>query len=129
VRLTAGPVVVQPVGHCLQRLFLTKEGFMRKNVVSIRWCMFLMAGLVSATSGATCLTDVLFLDLNPGAVLRWNQIAVDASGLDHTPLSEGEVRVFGHQLGPTRSSRAMAIVHIAMFDAINASLLRRTTRP
>lgn len=51
---------------------------------------------------------------------RWNQIAIDATGLDHTPIAPGEHRVFGEQLGPGRSSRAMAIVHIAMFDAINA---------
>jgi hypothetical protein len=58
-------------------------------------------------------------------VLRnWNQIAIDASGLDHTPVAPGETRVFGEQLGPTRSSRAMAIVHIAMFDAVNAIIGR-----
>jgi hypothetical protein len=45
-------------------------------------------------------------------VLRWNQIAIDASGADHAGL--------GEELGPGRSSRAMAIVHIAMFDALNA---------
>jgi hypothetical protein len=50
----------------------------------------------------------------------WNQIAVNASGLDHTPLAPGEIRVFGEQLGPGRASRAMAIVHIAIFDAVNA---------
>jgi hypothetical protein len=50
---------------------------------------------------------------------RWNQIAIDASGLDHTPVAAGEHRVFGEQLGPARASRAMAIVHIAMFDAVN----------
>ena len=38
----------------------------------------------------------------------WNQIAIDASGLDHTPLQPGENRVFGHQLGPGRSSRPNA---------------------
>lgn len=53
-------------------------------------------------------------------VRRWNEIAVNASGLDHTPVADGEGRVYGEQLGPGRSSRAMAIVHIAMFDAINA---------
>jgi hypothetical protein len=53
-------------------------------------------------------------------VRRWNRIAVDASGLDHTPVAAGEDRVFGEQIGPGRSSRAMAIVHIAMFDAVNA---------
>lgn len=53
-------------------------------------------------------------------VRHWNGIAVDASGLDHTPVAIGENRIFGEQLGPGRSSRAMAIVHIAIFDAINA---------
>src|SRR5262245_10178539 len=51
---------------------------------------------------------------------RWNAIALDASGLDHTPPAPGEDRVFGEQFGPGRSSRAMAIVHIAVFDALNA---------
>lgn len=56
------------------------------------------------------------------AVRRWNSIAIDASGLDHTPVRAGENRVFGEQVGPGRSSRAMAIVHIAMFDTITAVL-------
>lgn len=55
-----------------------------------------------------------------GYLLRWNQIAIDASGVDHTPVQDGETRFFGEQLGPGRSSRAMAIVHIAIADAVNA---------
>jgi hypothetical protein len=47
-------------------------------------------------------------------------LAINAAGLDHTPVAANETRVFGERLGPTRSSRAMAIVHIAVFDAINA---------
>jgi len=47
-------------------------------------------------------------------VLRWNQIAIDASGADHAGAKE--------QLGPGRSSRAMAIVHIAIFDGLNAAV-------
>jgi len=54
------------------------------------------------------------------SILRWNQIAIDASGFDHTPVAPGENRIFGEQLGPGRASRAMAIVHIAIFDALNA---------
>ena len=54
------------------------------------------------------------------AVGHWNEMAIDASGLDHTPVAFGEDRVFGEQFGPTRASRAMAIVHIAMFEAVNA---------
>jgi hypothetical protein len=53
-------------------------------------------------------------------VHRWNTIAIDASGLDHTPVAPDENRVFGEQYGPTRASRAMAIVHIAIFEAVNA---------
>jgi hypothetical protein len=53
-------------------------------------------------------------------LVRWNQIAIDASGVDHTPVDEGETRTFGEQLGPGRASRAMAIVHIAIADAVNA---------
>src|SRR2546423_167510 len=54
------------------------------------------------------------------SVRRWNEIAINASGLDHTPVAPGENRVFGEQLGPCRSSRALAIVHIAMFDTVNS---------
>ena len=53
-------------------------------------------------------------------VHRWNQVALDATGLDHTPVQPGENRVFGEQLGPGRASRAMAIVHIAIADAVSA---------
>src|SRR5205823_5950905 len=56
------------------------------------------------------------------SIHRWNAIAINASGLDHTPVAPGELRVFGEQLGPTRASRAMAIVHIAIFDSVNAVL-------
>ena len=53
-------------------------------------------------------------------VRYWNQVAIDTSGLDHTPVAPGDTRVFGEQFGRCRASRAMAIVHIAMFDALDA---------
>ena len=53
-------------------------------------------------------------------IRHWNEIAINASGLDHTPVAVGENRTFGEQLGPTRASRAMGIVHIAIFEAVNA---------
>jgi hypothetical protein len=60
-------------------------------------------------------------DTSPrGMVRHWNEVAIDASGLDHTPVANGETRIFGEQLGPARASRAMAIVHVAIFDAVNA---------
>jgi len=57
---------------------------------------------------------------NLDVLRRWNEIAINASGLDHTPVQIGENRVFGEQIGPCRSSRAIAIVHIAMFDTMNS---------
>jgi hypothetical protein len=53
-------------------------------------------------------------------LIHWNRIAIDASGLDHTRPAAGDSWTFGQQLGPGRSSRAMAIVHIAVFEAVNA---------
>ena len=63
--------------------------------------------------------------LQPGAdatsqLRYWHEIALHAVALDHTPVAPGENRVFGEQFGPTRTSRALAIVHIALFDAVNA---------
>src|SRR6185312_7204667 len=53
-------------------------------------------------------------------VRHWTSIAMIAQGVDHTPVQAGENRVFGEQYGPHRSSRALAIVHLAMFEAVNA---------
>jgi PAP2 superfamily len=52
--------------------------------------------------------------------LMWNEIALDTTAIDHTPVASGEDRRFGEQFGPHRASYAMAIIHIAMFDAENA---------
>ncbi len=60
------------------------------------------------------------INLTTNSLRHWNQIAIDASGLDHSPVPPGDDRVFGEQVGPGRSSKAMAIVHIAMFEAANA---------
>ena len=51
---------------------------------------------------------------------HWNRVAVDSSGLDHSPANVGAPHTPGHHPGPGRSSRAMAIVHIAIFEAVNA---------
>ncbi|MCE3225037.1 MAG: hypothetical protein K0S58_3217 [Nitrospira sp.] len=45
-------------------------------------------------------------------ILFWNEVALEANRLDHTGAMEAE-----HQRGPTRSARALAIVHLAMHDA------------
>jgi hypothetical protein len=51
--------------------------------------------------------------------LMWNEIALDTTAIDHTPDPRNPM-CFHEQLGPHRSSRAMTIVHIAIFDAENA---------
>jgi hypothetical protein len=51
---------------------------------------------------------------------HWHRVALDTTGLDHTPVAPGENRTFGVQIGPGRSARAMAIVHITVFEVVNA---------
>lgn len=47
------------------------------------------------------------------AVRHWSEVALDANAIDHA-------RTAPEQLGPLRTARAFAIVHIAIFDAVNA---------
>lgn len=54
------------------------------------------------------------------SVRRWNRVTLDANAIDHTPPVDGESRIFGEQLGPGRTARAFAIVHIAIFEVVNA---------
>lgn len=73
-------------------------------------------------------------------LLRWSNLAINTTGIDHSPAAlialfgfspqylaqepsdemHTQVIGYGEQLGPARSSRAMAIIHIAIFEAINA---------
>jgi hypothetical protein len=50
---------------------------------------------------------------------HWNHVAINASGFDHSALGARE------QMGPVRAARAEAIVHIAIFDAVNAATGQR----
>lgn len=54
-------------------------------------------------------------------LLAWNHVALDVTAMDHNSLSG----TFGEQFGPTRTSRALAIVHLAMFEAVNT--IKRTS--
>jgi hypothetical protein len=58
---------------------------------------------------------------NPTARLaHWNENALSAIAVDHTPPFIGGAAVAAEQLGPARTSRVLAIVHIAIYDALNA---------
>ncbi len=48
-------------------------------------------------------------------LLNWHDIMLDANARDHTPGPFA-----GDQNGPTRNSRAFAMISIAVFDAVNA---------
>lgn len=54
----------------------------------------------------------------------WNGVAQSAIAVDHTPPFRAGTQVAAEQLGPTRTSRVLAIVHIAIYDALNAILKR-----
>jgi hypothetical protein len=54
-------------------------------------------------------------------LIFWNRVLLDANALDHTPGRPNE------QVGPTRTARAFAIVHIAISDAVNAIHRRYST--
>ncbi|GAB2191640.1 hypothetical protein MAH1_32480 [Sessilibacter sp. MAH1] len=49
----------------------------------------------------------------------WHTVALDTVALDHTPPSQDEPAP-ANQGGPTRTSRALAMVQVAVFDALNA---------
>jgi PAP2 superfamily len=73
----------------------------------------LMAALVTISAFQGCGGGGNTSEITPlQTLLRWNGIATDASGVAH---GSG-----GEQLGPGRSSRAMAITHIAMFETLLA---------
>ncbi|MGD1916780.1 MAG: phosphatase PAP2 family protein [Phycisphaerales bacterium] len=52
-------------------------------------------------------------------VLLWHEIALDAVAIDHTPDPDTG-SADAANAGPTRTSRALAMVQIAVFDAVNA---------
>ncbi|HEX7153663.1 MAG TPA: phosphatase PAP2 family protein [Thermoanaerobaculia bacterium] len=55
-------------------------------------------------------------------ITRWNEVALRANRISHTFAG-------GTQLGPTLSSRALAIVHLAIYDAYAAVLGNPATLP
>lgn len=55
-----------------------------------------------------------------GYLLSWNEVALQATALDHYNANpDNPPPSYAEQFGPTRASRALAIVHVAMFEAAN----------
>jgi len=87
-----------------------------RPTIALAFAAIVSLGAVGCDSGGGGSSSSAALD----SLRHWNQVAIDASGVDHTPVQPGENRVFGEQVGPGRASKAMAVVHIAMFEAVNA---------
>ncbi len=81
--------------------------FLRRSAV-----LFFICGFISCNGGGGGESAA---DSANNWVIHWNEIAVDTSGIDH--LRDGQHLQQG---GPVRAARAMAIVHIAMADAVAA---------
>jgi hypothetical protein len=54
-----------------------------------------------------------------GRLAYWSEQAWRTIAIDHTPPPAGP-SAYAEQQGPTRTSRVMAIFHIAIYDALNA---------
>ncbi len=79
-----------------------------------------------------CLIAAIAIYVSPGIaadsgqhavdkVTHWNSIAIDCAKIDHRIAGPDDpAGSVGEQFGPTRTGRALAIVHIAIFDAVNA---------
>lgn len=50
----------------------------------------------------------------------WNEVALFAMARDGTPPFPGQPSVIAEQSGPTRTTRVLAILHLAIFDALAA---------
>ena len=82
--------------------------------------LFLLTALAAPAAPASAAPLPTSPSSTRDRLVHWNRIAIDASGLDHTRPGPGDTWTYGQQVGPGRASRAMAIVHIAVFEAVNA---------
>jgi hypothetical protein len=57
-------------------------------------------------------------------LIQWHAFSLELTALDHTTMQPGPNEppdpLFAEQYGPHRASRALAIIHLAMFEAVNA---------
>ncbi len=59
-----------------------------------------------------------------GFLLIWNEVAMQATALDHTNPDQGDgdptpPPYYGEQIGPPRTARVLAMMHLAVFEAVN----------
>lgn len=73
-----------------------------------------MAQLSRRSSAKLRLENLEDRTVPAGSVVRWNTVALDATAADHALGGPA------HQFGPTRASRALAIVQAAVYDSVNS---------
>ncbi|MDQ2084231.1 vanadium-dependent haloperoxidase [Xanthobacteraceae bacterium Astr-EGSB] len=49
----------------------------------------------------------------------WHNISLDVTAIDHSPILNASPATFLQQFGPARAARALALVHLAMFESAN----------
>jgi hypothetical protein len=115
-----------------RRLIVVTLAVLSLGLAAVAWADGFLGGLHEVwgpryTYGGTPALQLLSRPRSPrvagdaaNSVLYWNEVMTDATAIDHTPPAAGESRMFGEQLGPAHTSLAFAIVHIAIFDAVNA---------
>ncbi|WP_437979495.1 vanadium-dependent haloperoxidase [Sorangium sp. So ce117] len=87
------------------------------NHSAARWASISFAALATVLLADRAFAHVPAAPCDPpdrDAVLDWNDVALDTVAND--PIVESEA----DQFGPTRVSRALAIVHAAIFDSVNS---------
>ncbi|WP_342153098.1 hypothetical protein [Methylorubrum sp. SB2] len=57
------------------------------------------------------------------AIYFWNEVALELARRDYEPFvgSSGAPMIMPEQAGPTRTSRALAMIHVAMYEALALS--------
>ncbi|MCK1339747.1 phosphatase PAP2 family protein [Bradyrhizobium sp. 38] len=108
---------------------LTLQKFTPREFVSTLSTRAQIAQALTATSTPASVNSLAQLailapngnmeELTANDYLRfWHKVALDATSVDHIPSVTRPI-VYYQQIGPHRSSRAMALVHLAMFEAAN----------
>jgi hypothetical protein len=91
------------------------------NRSAARWASISFAALATALLADRAFAHVPAAPCDPpdrDAVLDWNAVALDTVANDPIVKSEAD------QFGPTRTSRALAIVHAAIYDSVNSIVPR-----
>jgi hypothetical protein len=57
-------------------------------------------------------------------LLQWNALALDLTAQDHATTTGTNDPTYAEQFGPHRASWALAILHLALFEAVNAIIQR-----